>query len=169
MSRLVSWLKISRTGLIERRTSMSSRFRANRPSSVSGLALRTTSSWIVVDGEPEPVGEREVPVHDVVGEGPQEMVRTVRQDRADPGPQVVGRPRLPARIVGGEEEPGAEHDVEFDRRQDGVIVEVEQDDVDDAVGDLDLRPLIALEDVLDDERVQPEGRPDLLDLLVRGS
>ena len=49
----------------------------------------------------------------------------------------------------------------------GVVVEVEQDDVDDAVGDLDLRPLVALEDVLDDERVKPEGRPDLLDLFAR--
>ena len=32
----------------------------------------------------------------------------------------------------------------------------EQDDVDDAVGRLDLRPLVALEDVLDDERMESE-------------
>ena len=53
------------------------------------------------------------------------------------------------------------------RDEDRVVVEVEEHDVDDAVGRLDLRALVALQDVLDDERVEPEGGPDRLDLLAR--
>ena len=102
MSRLVSWLKISRTGLIERRTSMSSRFSANSASSVSGFGAPDDLVLDLVDGEAEAVREREVAVDDVVGERPQEVVRAVAQDRLDAGAQVVRRARLPRRIVGGE-------------------------------------------------------------------
>ena len=40
-----------------------------------------------------------------------------------------------------------------------VAVEREQDDVDEAVGGLDLGPLVALEDVLDDQRMEAEAAP----------
>ena len=50
------------------------------------------------------------------------------------------------------------------RRRLAVVVEGEQHDVDDAVGRLDLGALVALEDVLDDERVQAEGLADRFDL-----
>ena len=48
-----------------------------------------------------------------------------------------------------------------------AVAQVEQDDVDDAVGRLDLGPLVALEDVLDDQRMEPEGLADLRAWLAR--
>ena len=63
--------------------------------------------------------------------------------------------------------PEAQHDVDLRGDEDRVVVEVEQHDVDDAVGRLDLRPLVALEHVLDDQRVEPEGGAHRLDLLAR--
>jgi hypothetical protein len=43
---------------------------------------------------------------------------------------------------------------------------VEQDDVDDAIGGLDLGALVALEDVLDDQRVQAQGLADVVGLAL---
>ncbi len=69
--------------------------------------------------------------------------------------------------MGREQEPAAEHHVDLGR-DDLVVGELDREhhDVDDAVRRLDLRPLVALQDVLDDERMQRQGRTDLLDLVV---
>ena len=76
MSRLVSWLKTSRVGLVARRTSMSSRLRANSargpPAPPGGRPVLD-----LVDRVPEPVGEREIAIDDVVAEGPQQVVGTL--------------------------------------------------------------------------------------------
>ena len=49
-----------------------------------------------------------------------------------------------------------EDEVDLGRRRPRRRIEGEHDDVDDAVGHLDLGPLVALEDVLGDERVEAE-------------
>ncbi len=46
-------------------------------------------------------------------------------------------------------------------------VQREHDDVDDAVGRLDLCALVAFEDILDDQWMEAQDGPDLLDLLRR--
>ena len=53
--------------------------------------------------------------------------------------------------------PVAEHDVDLGGHDLARAYQREQHDVDDAVGRLDLGPLVALEDVLDDERVERRG------------
>ncbi len=55
---------------------------------------------------------------------------------------------------------------EIDLARDEVLAmgEREQHEVDDAVRGLDLGALVALQDVLDDQRVQPQRRADGLDL-----
>ena len=58
----------------------------------------------------------------------------------------------------------AEHDVELGGDDDLAVAQVEQDDVDDAFGRLDLGPLVALQHVLDDQRVETERLADLLGL-----
>ena len=115
ISRLVSWLKTSRVGLAARRTSMSSRFSANSRSSASGDACADDRVLDVVDGIAESVGEREVAVDDVVADRPQQVVRAMGEDGGHAGAQVMRRARVPARVVDGEQEPEAEHDVDLVR------------------------------------------------------
>ena len=110
----------------------------------------------VVDGVADPVGEREVAVDQVVGDRPQQVVRPVLEDRRQAAGQVVPRPRVPVDVVDGQQEALAEHDVELGGDDDVAVAEVEQDDVDDAIGRLDLGPLVALQHVLDDQRMQSE-------------
>ena len=57
-----------------------------------------------------------------------------------------------------------EDDVDLGRHEAPAMGEREHHDVDDAVGGLDLRPLIALQHVLDDERMQAQDRADGVDL-----
>ena len=56
----------------------------------------------------------------------------------------------------GEEEPRPEHELELVRPACAVPAEREQDDVDESTVVLDLRAVVALDDVLDDQRVEPE-------------
>jgi len=60
--------------------------------------------------------------------------------------------------VGGEQEAPPEDEVDLVGLDGVAKLEGEQDDVDEAVGDLDLRALVALDDVLGDQRVEPELR-----------
>ena len=118
----------------------------------------------VVDGVADPVGEREVAVDQVVGDRPQQVVGPVLEDRLHAAGKVVPRPRVPVDVVDGQQEALAEHDVELGGDDHVAVAEVEQDDMDDAIGRLDLRPLVALEHVLDDQRVETERLADLLGL-----
>ena len=168
MSRFVSWLKTSRVGLAARRTSMSSRLSANRRSSVSGVGLRDDRVLDLVDGVAEPVGVREVAVDDVVADRPQQVVRAVGQDRPDP---VVRRwcdargSQLASCTVSRKPSPSTRS---ISLTTIGrVRSSANMHDVDDAVGRLDLGALVALEDVLDDQRMEAEDGADLLDLLRR--
>src|SRR6478735_8520472 len=75
------------------------------------------------------------------------------------------RSRVPIDVMDREKEALAEHDIELRSHDDIAIAQVEQDDVDDALGRLDLRALVPLEDVLDDQRVETQRLTDLLGLL----
>ena len=79
---------------------------------------------------------------------------------------MVGGARVPRPIVGGQQEPESEHEVDLGDDDLVGVFEVEHHDVHDAVGQLDLGTLVALEDVLDDERMERKERADLLDLVV---
>ena len=143
---------------------MSSRLSLNSRSTVSGVGLADDCVLDLVDGVADPVGEREVAVDEVVRDGPQQVIRTVRQDRSDARRQVVAGPGIPVGVVDGEQVLRPEHDVELGRQDLIAVGQMEEDDVDDAVGRLDLRPLIAFQDVLDDEGVEPERLADVLGL-----
>ena len=121
----------------------------------------------VVDGVADPVREREVAVDQVVRDRPQEVVRPVGQDGRHAIRQVMTGPRVPVDVVDGQQEALAEDDVELRRHDRVAIAQVEQHDVDDPVGRLDLRPLVALEDVLDDQGVEAERLADLQRLGLR--
>ena len=161
MSRLVSWLKTSRTGLIARRTSISSRLR-RKPLHGLGTGLAHHLVLHVVDRVAEAIGEREVAVDDVVGKRPQHVVRAVAEDRRDPGAQMVRGPRVPARRRG----PSAENPARARSRVRVATTRRHRSSLNrttwiDAVGRLDLGPLVALQDVLDDQRVEAERGADL--------
>ena len=81
--------------------------------------------------------------------------------------QVVTGPRVPVDVVHGQQEALAEDDVELRRHDRVAIAQVEQHDVDDPVGRLDLGALVALEDVLDDQGVEAERLADLQRLGLR--
>ena len=128
---------------------------------LDGLRRRLPDDLVldVVDRVADPVGEREVAVDQVVGDRPQQVVRTALEDRRRRRPQVVRRPADPSPRCGRS---AGSRDPRTTSSSDATTVvavgEVEQDDVDDAVGRLDLRALVALQDVLDDERVERRGR-----------
>ena len=89
------------------------------------------------------------------------MVRAAGEQRFDTAPQVMRRARVPGSIVDRQQEPGPEDKVDLDRHQSFVpVVEVEQDEVDQPGRDLDLRSLVALEHILDDQLMEPQSRPD---------
>ncbi len=90
------------------------------------------------------------------------------EDRRDPVAEVMRHQGIPARVMDGEEVAETEDEVDLMHDHRLLAVEREQDDVDDPVRRLDLGPLVALEDVLDDERVQSEDLADRFDLLRRG-
>jgi hypothetical protein len=71
--------------------------------------------------------------------------------------------------VDGHQEPASEDEVDLGRLDLAAVVEIEQDDVDDVVVvGLDLRPLVALGDVLGDQRMKTEVSGDRSDDLRRG-
>ena len=72
-----------------------------------------------------------------------------------------------AAVVDRQQEPVAEHDVDLGRDEPRSVGQGEEHQVDDPVGRLDLGPLVALEDVLDDERMQAQRGADRLDLRAR--
>ena len=64
-----------------------------------------------------------------------------------------------------QQEPRAQDEVDLGGLDVAAVAELEEHDVDDVVERLDLRPLVALDDVLGDQRVEAEGlgeRPDVL-------
>src|SRR3972149_5946740 len=69
-------------------------------------------------------------------------------------------PRVPPGGVRGQQEPLAEDDVDLVRPDRVAEFEGEEDDVDETVGGLDLRALVALDDVLGDKLVEPEQAGD---------
>ena len=73
--------------------------------------------------------------------------------------------RVPAGLVDGQQEARAEDDVEFGGGHLLVVREMEEHDVDEPVGRLDLGSLISLEDVLDNQRMEGQGGTNLLGLL----
>ena len=114
----------------------------------------------LVDRVAEPVGEREVAVDDVVGKRPEQVIRAMTQDRATPDRRwFVARGSQSASWTLSRN-PGAEDEIELGRDHAVAIGEVEEDDVDDAVGRLDLGALVAFEHVLDDQGVQVQRAPD---------
>ena len=118
-----------------------------------------------VDLVAELVHEREVAVDQVVAQRPQEVIGAAGQDRRQPvAAEVVGRPRVPRGGVGRQQEPLAEDHVDLARHDRVAVDEREHHDVDAVRGDLDLRPLVALEDVLGDELVEAEQLGDRRDL-----
>ena len=76
-----------------------------------------------------------------------------RRRRPRIGARLRGRSR---RAVDREQEALAEDEVDLGRLDLAAVLEREQDDVDHVVVGRDLRPLVALRDVLGDQRVQPE-------------
>lgn len=70
--------------------------------------------------------------------------------------------------MGGQQEALAEHDVDLAAHQLADIVEPEHDHVQRATSQLDLRALVALGNVLDDERVQPEQIAQLAEQVSTG-
>ena len=90
------------------------------------------------------------------------------QDGLDAELELVDRVRVPAARMDGQEEPLAEHEVDLRGLQLVGAREHEHDDVDDVADELDLRPLVAVDDVLGDERMQPDVVADRLDDLGRG-
>ena len=104
----------------------------------------------------EPVGEREVGIDDLVADGPQQMVRPGPHDSGDAAPKMRAASRVPGGRMAGKQEPVADHQVDLVRLKVGRIIECEQHDVDEIVGRLQLRALIAFDDVLGDEGVQSE-------------
>ena len=84
-----------------------------------------------------------------------------------PAAEVMRLVRIPLAAVDGQEEAQAQDHVQLGRDDPLVVVQVEQDEVDDAVGQLQLRALVALQHVLDDERMERQRGADRLDLGVR--
>jgi len=117
----------------------------------------------------EPVEDREVAVDDPVDEGPEEEIEAGRQEPFRPPSQADDALRLPVRVVDREEELRSEDDVDLGKVRLAGVEEAEEDDVDEAVGQLQLRPLVPLDDVLGDEGVEAEDRRHLADELGRGA
>ena len=163
----MSWLKISRIGAAARRMTSSSVLSAKRRLSVSGRAFAMTSVLDVLDRVAQQVQEREVAVDDRVDQRPEEVIGTARQHGRESAAQGRHRARVPPRPVDGQQEPLAEDDVDLGALGVIVVLEREDHDVDELVGDLDLRPLVALEDVLGDERVEADHLGDRRDLVRR--
>ena len=109
------------------------------------------------------IEDREVAVDDAVEERPQQEVGTPRQDGLDAELELVDRVRVPAARVDRQQEPLAEHDVGLRGLQLVGAREHEHDHVDDVPDELDLRPLVAADDVLGDEGMQPDVVGDRLD------
>ena len=114
----------------------------------------------VVDLVGQLVHHREVAVDDPVGDRVEQEVGAFREDGADAvahrhAPREVGR-----RAVDRQEELLAEDEVDLRGLDLAAVLDVEQHDMDDVVVDRDLRPLVALLDVVGDQRVQPERPRD---------
>ena len=109
-----------------------------------------------VDRILEPVGEREVGVHDLVADRPQQVVRSGPHEAGESIPKMRPASRIPGSRMARQQEPVADDQVDLVRLEVGRIIEREEHDVDDIVGCLELWPLVALEDVLGDERMQSQ-------------
>ena len=122
----------------------------------------------VVDLVLQPIEDREVRIHQGVQERPQEEVRPPLQQRAGALAEVLGRPRIPRRRVRGQQEVPTQHEVDLVGLDLAVVDDGERHQVDVLAGQLQLRALVALLDVLGYQRVQPQLAGDRLGQLRRG-
>ena len=90
------------------------------------------------------------------------MTRAASHGLGHTAPQVARRARVPPKTVAAQEEPLAQDEIEL-AVVDLAVVESEREDdhVDQVANLLDLGPLIALGQVLDEERVEVEDLRDL--------
>ena len=117
----------------------------------------------VIDRVADPVREREVAVDQVVGDRPQQVVRPVARGSARLQTRRWWEARgSHVRSWAVSRNPSPSTRSISVMTTSSVYSRLEHHDVHDAVGQLDLGALVALEDVLDDERMQRQERADLL-------
>ena len=82
------------------------------------------------------------------------MTRTARQKPLRTAPESDHGLGFPIRIVDRQDEPGPQDDIDLAQVGLPGVEKSEEDNVNDPVGQLELRALVPLDDVLGDERVE---------------
>ena len=123
----------------------------------------------VIDLVTQSVEDREVAVDEPVRKCPKNIVRP----GGEMAPFVALHERRGARfevgIVRGKQEAPAKDDVDLVADDLALVGQAEHDQVQGVAGALDLGPLITLENVLDDQRMEPKQRAQLGQQLATGT
>jgi len=153
---LVSWLKISRWGAMTWRILTSARLSPNSRSQRRASRLVDDPILQVVDLVLQPVEDREVRVHECVQERPEEVVGPCSRSGPAPSRRWCAVHGSQSRVWAVSRKVRPRTKSISSVRNVGVVGDGERHEVDVLPGQLQLRALVALLDVLGDQGMEPQ-------------